>query len=393
MDELPTIDELDVDGRRVLLRLDLDVEVTTAQDGAVRRVADSASVGAALPTLEELRLRGARIVVVSHLGSPRGFDASLSMRPVADRLSSLLGAPVPLAPAVAGPHVRRLAEELAPSEVLLLENARFEAGERRNDPRLAHAFAELADVYVNDDFAGARNASASTAGVARLLPSAAGMLFAREVGALRAVVDRPQRPLAVVLGGAQLRDKIDLLHAFIASADVVCLGGPMSLAFLGAQGHAIGVRRSAPEDVESAGLAIAAALASGCRLELPVDLVVADDGVVLDIGPRTAQRFAAEVEAAATVFWNGPMGRREPGRVADGTHHAPDGTRHIARAMANAPAMTVVAGRQTIGSLESLGLRGHVSHVSAGGAATFEFLEGRELPGIRALMRTPVAAL
>jgi phosphoglycerate kinase len=308
------------------------------------------------------------------------------MRPVAARLSSLLGARVPLAPAVAGPHVRRLTQELAPSDIVLLENARFDAGERSNDPRLAHALAELADIYVDDDFAGARNASASNVGVAHLLPSAAGTLFAREVGALGAVVDRPQRPLAAVLGGAHLRDKIDLLHAFIASADVICIGGGISLPFLGAQSHPNGLLQATPEEIDCAGRAIAAAVASGCRLELPVDPVVADDGALLDIGPRTAERFAAEVAAASTVFWNGPMGRLEPGRAADGTQH-------MARAMANTPAMSVVAGRHTIGSLESLGLRGHVSHVSAGGAATFEFLEGRELPGIRALMRTPVAAL
>jgi phosphoglycerate kinase len=397
--ELRTIDDLDVEGRRVLLRADFNVPLTQASARAPARVADDTRIQGALATIQELRLRGARLVLVSHLDRPEGHDPALSMRPVADHLAKLTGVPVLLAPAVTGPHVRELTKRLAPAQMLILENVRFEPGERGNDPTLASALAALADLYVNDAFGGAHRAHASTEGVAHRLPCAAGRLLAREVGALNAIVQRPQRPLAVLLGGAKASGKIGVARRFLELADVVCIGGGMCFPFLAAQGHSVGGSLCPHEDLEPARLAIAATR-SGCRLELPQDLLLAEhdneegvparvlDGVNvpdgwmgLDIGPKTADRYAAEIAAAATVFWHGPMGRFELAPFAAGTHA-------IANAVASTPAATIAGGAKTVQALRSLELQDHVSHLSAGGAATLEFLEGRELPGVRVLLRT-----
>jgi phosphoglycerate kinase len=286
----------------------------------------------------------------------------------------------------------------------MLENVRFEHGERRNDEAFAAALAALADAYVGDDFRTARRSCVSTDAIARRLPAAAGRLIEREVGALSALAEHPQRPLVVLVGGAPLREKIGVIRRFVGLADVVCIGGAISLPFLAAQHPSRGAVPCSAEDVAVARLAIAAAAAAGCRLELPDDLVLAPfrdqhahirtlslDGVgvpggwsALDIGPRTAERYAAEAAAAATVFWTGPMGRFEFPPFAAGTYR-------IASAVATTSAMTVVAGAQTIRAVQSLGLRDHVSHVSTGGAATLQFLEARDLPGVRALMQSPTA--
>ena len=397
--ELRTIDDLDVEGRRVLLRADFNVPLTQASASAPTRVADDTRIQGALATIQELCLRGARLVLVSHLDRPEGHDPALSMRPVADHLAKLTGVPVLLAPAVTGPHVRELTKRLAPAQMLMLENVRFEPGETGNDPTLASALADLADLYVNDAFGGAHRAHASTEGVAHRLPCAAGRLLAREVGALNAIVQRPERPLAVVLGGAKASGKIGVARRFLQLADVVCIGGGMCFPFLAAQGHSVGGSLCPHEDLEPARLAIAAAR-SGCRLELPQDLLLAEedneegiparvldevdvpDGWLgLDIGPKTADRFAAEIAAAATVFWYGPMGRFDLAPFAAGTHA-------IADAVASASAATIAGGAKTVQALRSFGLQDHVSHLSAGGAATLEFLEGRELPGVQVLLRT-----
>jgi phosphoglycerate kinase len=400
IDELRTIDDLDVEGERVLLRADLDVPLARASDDGRLHVADVSRLRAALTTIEELRRRGARLVLASHLGSPHREDPTLSMRPIAERLERLTGIPVPLAPGVVGPDVRALTEQLLPGEMLMLENLRFEPGERRNDVAFAADLAALADVYVGDDFRAARRACASTEAVAHRLPAAAGRLIEREVGALSALVDQPGRPLVVVLGGARLREKIGLIRRFLELADVVCIGGAISLPFVAARGHAVGAASSDPQAVALARVAIADAAAAGCRLELPRDVVLAPvrgghasirtwplDGVAfpaessaLDIGPRTAERYVTEIVGAATMFWSGPMGRHESAPFDAGTYR-------VANAVAAAPAMTVVAGAQTISALQSLGLRDHVSHLSTGGAATVQFLEVGELPGVRALVR------
>ena len=395
--ELRTIDDVDVEGRRVLLRADFNVPLTKASAGAPVRVADDARIQAALATIQELRLRGARLVIVSGLDRPQGHDSALSMRPVADRLAALTGDPVLLAPAVTGWRARDLTERLEPGQVLMLENVRFEPGETRNDPRLASALAELADLYVNDDFGSAHRAHASTEGVAHQLPAAAGRLLAREVGALNAIAHDPERPLVTIVGGARLRGKIGAVRRFLELADAVCVGGGTCFPFLAAQGHRVGSSLCPHEDLEPARLALSAAAGPGCRLELPQDLLLArrddeestparmrngvdvpDGWMGLDIGSNTAARYAAEIAAAATVFWYGPMGRFELAAFAAGT-------RAIAGAIAATPAVTVAGGGATAMALRSFGLRHHVSHLSAGGAATLEFLAGRELPGVQAL--------
>jgi len=402
--ELRTIDELDVEDRRVLLRADFNVPLTPASASTPVRVADDTRIRSTLPTIEELRRRGARLVLVSHLDRPKGWDPALSMRPIAERLAQLTGAPVPLAPAVVGPEVHELTERLVAGAMLMLENVRFEAGETRNDPLLASALADLADLYVNDAFASAHRAHASTEGVAHRLPSAAGRLMEREINALSAIVDRPARPLVAVLGGAKVRDKIGVVRRFLELADTVCIGGAMCFPFLAALGHSVGRSLCPREDLEPAREALVAAAGYG-RLELPSDLLLArwgeqqdgattrvldgvdvpDDWMGLDIGPRTAHRYAAEIAAAATVFWNGPMGRFELAAFSDGT-------RRIAEALASSSATTVAGGGETDLALRSYGLRDRVSYISTGGGATLEFLEGRELPGVQALLRTPVAA-
>jgi phosphoglycerate kinase len=400
-DSLATIDDLDVDGRRVLLRADLNVPLESGPSGTVH-VSDDARIVAALTTIEELRRRGARIVLVSHLGRPVDHDPKLSMRPVADRVAELTGAPVTLAPAVVGPQVRELTERLATGEILVLENVRYEPGETENDPELVTALAELADVYVNDAFGTAHRAHASTEGIAHRLPSAAGWLMAREVGVLNAIVEQPRRPLVAILGGAKVSDKIGVVERFLQIADVVCIGGAMAFPFLAAQGHPVGASLCAEVDLEPARRALASAARGRCRLELPEDLVLAEriEGdpephplagvdvpagwIGLDIGPRTAQRYARAISHSQTVFWNGPMGRFEIEAFAAGT-------RAIAGALAKASATTVVGGGETVAALRRFGLEGSVTHVSTGGGATLELLEGRLLPGVEALRQTALA--
>jgi phosphoglycerate kinase len=403
MDGVATIDDLDVEGRRVLLRADFNVPLTSVENGASVSVADDTRIRAALSTIEELLRRGARLVLVSHLDRPKGPHPALSMRPVAERLAKLTGAAVPLAPGVTGARVCELTEGLAPGAMLILENMHFEAGETRNDPRLASALAELADLYVNDAFGSAHRAHASTEGVAHRLPSAAGRLMEREVLALSAIVERPAQPLVAILGGANVREKIGVILRFLELADTVGIGGAMSFPFLAVLGHRAGDSLCPDGDLEPARSALAAAVRSG-RLELPTDLRLArwleetgpvtrvlhardvpDGWTGIDIGPMTADRYAAEIDRAATVFWDGPMGRFELDPFADGT-------RVIAEAVASTSATTVVGGCETVQALRAYGLQDRVSHVSTGGAATLEFLEGRELPGLRALLGATVTA-
>ncbi len=397
MDGLSRMDDIDVEGRRVLLRTDFNVPLTAASGGAYATVADDTRIRAALPTIEELLRRGARLVLVSHLDRPRCLDAGFSMRPVAKRLAQLTGASVPLAPGVTGAAVRELTEGLAPGAMLMLENLRSAPGETRDDPRFASALAELADFYVDDAFGSADQAHASTQGVAYLLPSAAGRLMEREILALSAVVDQPARPLVAILGGTDVGDEIQLVRRFVDLADAVCIGGAMCLPFLCVV-HGVGCSLWPPEDLEPARLALAAAAQSG-RLELPSDLLLRAGGALtgieprvsgrldapgdhvgFDIGPDTADRYAAEIDAAATVFWSGPMGRLELPAFAGGT-------RTIAEAVASTSATTVVAGGETVQAMRAYGLQDHVSHLSTGGRATLKLLEGRELPGLQALRR------
>jgi len=385
-----TLDDLDVEGKRVLVRVDFNVPL---KDG---KVADDTRIRAALPTLRELLARRAALVLVSHLGRPKDREPALSLRPVAERLDDLLGVPVQVAPGVVGDDVAAMAHALSPCDVLLLENVRYEPGETENDPALADALAALADAYVDDAFGAAHRAHASTEGVARRLPHAAGRLLEREVTTLNAILEDPAKPLVAVVGGAKVTDKVAVIDRFLEVADAVLIGGAMCFPFFKAQGHAVGASLCEEDGVEPARRALEAAAAGGCRLELPSDLVLGDrfaadaerkelDGVDvpdgwmgLDVGARTAARYAREIAAAGTVFWNGPMGAFELGPFAAGT-------RAVAEAVAAAPGVTVVGGGDSAAALQQFGLAEAVTHLSTGGGASLELLEGKRLPGVEAL--------
>jgi phosphoglycerate kinase len=373
-----TLDDLEVEGKRVLVRVDFNVPL----DGT--RITDDARIQAALPTLRELRARGARLVLAAHLGRPKDREPEFSLRPVAERLSELLGTDVALAEDL---------DHVPDGDVVMLENVRYEPGETKNDPELARRYAALADAFVNDAFGAAHRAHASTEAVAHLLPSAAGRLLEREVTTLEGLLEEPRRPLVAVVGGAKVTDKIGVLEAFLDKADTVLIGGAMCFPFFKAQGHDIG-----DSLCEEAGLAPARRLldAGSDKLRLPVDLVagrefsagteveriagvdVPGGWMGLDIGSSTAERYEREIAGAGTVFWNGPMGAFELEPFADGT-------RRVAEAMAATDATTVVGGGDSAAALAQFGLADRVDHVSTGGGASLELVEGKPLPGVEAL--------
>jgi phosphoglycerate kinase len=385
-----------VKGRRVLVRVDFNVPL---KDG---EVVDDTRIRAALPTLELLRERGAALVLASHLGRPGGkVVPELSLAPVSKRLAELLGVNVTQAPKVIGAEVDLAAGCLGPGEVLLLENTRFEPGETKNDPMLAGSLAALANVYVNDAFGAAHRAHASTEGVARHLPGYAGLLLEREVTELTKVVEDPARPLVVVLGGAKVSDKVEVIDRFLEVADQILIGGAMCFSFFKAQDLEIGNSLYDDESVEAAGEALAKAKGSDCELTLPVDLVlgrefaagterqelddteVPDGWMGLDVGPKTADLYAQAVAGAGTVLWNGPMGAFEMEPFAGGT-------RAVAEAVAAASGKTVVGGGDSVAAMVQFGLADHVDWLSTGGGASLELLEGRKLPGVEALIDAKV---
>ena len=387
-----TVRDLDVaTGEAVLARVDFNVPL---EDG---RVTDDARIRAALPTIELLLERNARLVLCSHLGRPKGRDPETSLKPVSDHLGELIDARVHQAPEVVGPEVRRGVERLDPGAVLVLENTRWERGETENDPELSKQLATLADAYVNDAFGAAHRAHASTVGVTEFLrPAVAGLLLEREVVTLRSIIEAPERPLVVVLGGAKVSDKVALIERFLDDADVLLIGGAMCFSFFRAQGISTGDSLVEEEGVELARKALEKAAGSRCRVVLPVDLVLGrsfdadserreQDGVEvpagwmgLDVGPRTAAAYAEEIAAAGTVFWNGPMGAFELAPFAAGT-------RTVAEAVAEAPGTTVVGGGDSGAAIAEYGLADRIDHLSTGGGASLELLEGKELPGVEAL--------
>jgi phosphoglycerate kinase len=387
-----TVRDLDVTaGQAVLARVDFNVPL----EGG--RVTDDTRIVAALPTIELLLERGVRLVLCSHLGRPQGRDPDTSLAPVSARLRELVDAEVHQAPEVVGPEVRRGVDRLEPGTVLVLENTRWERGETENDDALARELASLADAYVNDAFGAAHRAHASTEGVAHFLrPAVAGLLLEDEVVTLRSIVDAPERPLVVVLGGAKVTDKIALIDRFLDTADALLIGGAMCFSFFRAQGIPTGDSLVEEEGVELAARALEKAGSCRCRVLLPVDLVagerfdadaetreldaveVPDGWMGLDVGPRTAALYGEQIAQGGTVFWNGPMGAFELAPFAAGT-------RAVAEAVARADGTTVVGGGDSGAALVQFGLAGEVDHLSTGGGASLELLEGKELPGVEVL--------
>jgi phosphoglycerate kinase len=375
----------------VLLRADLNVPLEQG------KVTDDTRIRASLPTIELLRERGASVVLVSHLGRPKGPDSDLSMAPVGTRLGELLGASVKLATEVVGEEASALAADLSPGEVLLLENSRFEPGETENDPALAEALAGLADLYVNDAFGSAHRAHATTEGIAHRLPAYAGLLLEREMAELTAVRDDPKRPLIVVLGGAKVTDKLGVIDRFLGFAEEILIGGAMCFSFFKAEGRDTGNSLVEAEGVESAKRVLSEAEGSDTMLELPEDLVlgrelepgtetrelngvdVPEGWMGLDVGSNTAANFGKRIGRAGTVFWNGPMGAFE-------VEPFDAGTRAVAEAVARAPGHTVVGGGDSVAALHQFGLADSIDWISTGGGASLELMEGRELPGVEALL-------
>ncbi len=390
-----TVDRVELAGKRVFLRVDFNVPL---EDG---RVAEDTRIRAALPTIELCLKAGAAVLLASHLGRPKGTpDPHYSLRPVAIKLEELLGRPVPLLPDCVGPEVEAAAAALKPGEVVLLENLRFHAEEEANDPGFARRLASLADVYVNDAFAAAHRAHASTEGIARILhPAAAGLLMARELEALGRIFESPERPFMAVLGGAKVSDKLGLVEHLLARVDAVLIGGGMAYTFLVALGHGVGRSLLEPDRVEAARAILGRARALGVRVRLPVDLVVAPgpdsvegirvasvremprDLMGLDIGPVTVAQFAATLASARTIVWNGPVGVFEKAPFSAGTL----GT---ARAVASSAAFSVIGGGDTIAAVHQAGVAERIGYISTAGGAFLEFLEGRTLPGVAALDET-----
>ena len=320
------------------------------------------------------------VALCSHLGRPKGPDRKLSLALVAKKAAELLGVPVPMAPDCVGPETKEQIRDLRPGGVLMLENVRFHPEEEKNDPAFAEALAEGFDAYVNDAFGAAHRAHASTEGVAHVLPAYAGLLLDREVRALGSLLASPAKPFMAIVGGAKVSSKIDVLKALVAKADVVAIGGGMANTFLAATGTDVKASLSEPDRATDARAILARAKARGAEVLLPVDMRWSRDEQpkILDIGPETEREFAARIATAGTVFWNGPMGLFEQPDFAHGTEA-------IARAMAESAAVTVVGGGESVQAVEQLGLAGKMTHVSTGGGAALELIEGKKLPGVEAI--------
>lgn len=385
-----TLDDLDVAGRTVLVRSDLNVPLDNGE------VEDDFRIRMALGTITRLREANAKVVVCSHLGRPKGQDPELSMAPVAARMSELGGFPVRPVPAVVGSEAEGEVEAASPGDVLLLENTRFEAGETKNDPALADGLARLADVFVQDAFGSVHRAHASTVGVAERLRSAAGPLLVSELDSLGRLLGDPDRPYVVVLGGAKVSDKLGVIANLLPKVDSMLIGGGMCFTLLAARGYEVGNSLVQEDQIEAVkGLLDGP---NGDRIQLPVDVVAAEafeegsaaevvdvadipaERIGLDIGPETAARFSAVIRDAGSVFWNGPMGVFE-------WEDFRAGTEAVAEAMAACDGFTAVGGGDSAAALRLLGMEDSISHLSTGGGAGLELLEGQELPGVKVLER------
>ena len=398
---MQSIDDLQVQGKVVLVRSDLNTPLETFPEGTVA-ITDDGRIRAALPTISDLAARGARVVVMSHLGRPKGqVVAALSLQPVAVRLGELLDAPVSFSPTTVGENAQDVVAGLADGQVALLENLRFTAAETSKDDAERGAFADqlalLADIYVGDGFGVSHRKHASVYDIAVRLPHAAGRLIASEVSVLQRLTRGDERPYVVVLGGSKVSDKLGVIETFLGKADRILIGGGMVYTFLAAMGYGVGASLLEPDLVEQCRGYISKAQAVGVDLVLPTDIVVADrfasdaeftvvgvdsipnDWMGLDIGPESAQMFAGALSDAVTVVWNGPMGVFEFDAFANGT-------RAVAQAMASSPAFTVVGGGDSAAAVRHLGFADEqFGYISTGGGASLEYLEGRELPGLSVL--------
>ena len=388
-----TIRDIDVGGMRVFLRADLNVPL---EDG---RISDDTRIRASLPTIVNLLERGAIVVLASHLGRPKGkVNDALRLRPIAERLALLLGRPVRMTGDALGPGVQVAVDKLRPGDMILLENLRFHAAEEANDPEFSKSLASLADIYVNDAFGAAHRAHASTEGITHHLPAVAGLLMEREVDSLTRLLDRPARPFHAVIGGAKVSGKLEVLEALLSRCQAVLVGGGMANTFLAARGEQLGKSLVEEDQLENAERIIAEARRKRVRLMLPTDAVVAPqihqraktqtvgigevpkDQMVVDIGPETLATYTAHLRKAKTIFWNGPMGVFEMPQMAEGTNA-------MARFLATRRGVvTVVGGGDSVAAVEQLGLAEKMTHVSTGGGASLEFLEGKTLPGVAALL-------
>ncbi len=382
-----TVRDIDVRNKRVLTRVDFNVPI---KDG---KVTDDTRIVASLPTIRYLVEQGAKVVLMSHLGRPKGREEKSSLRPVAARLEQLLGRPVMFAPDTIGPEVKQIVDQMKPGDVVLLENVRFYPEEEKNDPEFAKKLASLGDVYVNDAFGSAHRAHASTEGVAKYLPAVSGFLMEKELNYLGQALANPAHPFVAILGGAKVSDKIKVIENLLPKVDSLLIGGGMANTFLAAKGLNVGESL-----VENDKLDVAKDLLQkgGSKLVLPEDVVVADkfdpnaqtkivpvDQVpaswrILDIGPKTVQAFERILSGAKTVVWNGPLGVFEMPPFAKGTIE-------IAKRLANSNATTIIGGGDSAAAVEQAGVADKMAHISTGGGASLEFLEGRTLPGVAAL--------
>jgi phosphoglycerate kinase len=390
-----TIRDIDVAGKRVFLRADLNVPL---DDG---RITDDTRIRASLPTIVYLLERGASVILASHLGRPKGkVSDALRLKPVADRLSQLLGRPVRMTGDALGPGVQVAVDKLRPGDLLMLENLRFHAAEEENDPAFAASLASFADLYVDDAFGSAHRAHASTEGITHYLPSVAGLLLEREVDALGKLLTKPAKPFHTVIGGAKVSGKLEVLEALLARCQAVLVGGGMANTFLAAHGTQLGKSLVEDEQLANAERIMAEARRKRVRFMLPTDAVVAPqihhraqrrvvairdvpkDWMVVDIGPQTVAAYTEHLTKAKTIFWNGPMGVFEIPAFAEGTNA-------MARCIAERTkrgAITIVGGGDSVAAVEQLGLADRMTHVSTGGGASLEFVEGKRLPGVEALL-------
>ena len=384
-----TVRDIPVSGKKVLVRCDFNVPLENG------RITDDNRIVAAMPTINYLREQGASVILCSHLGRPKGGpDPQFSLAPVAERLSDLIGRSVPLLPDCIGPNVVAHCASLSPGDVVLLENLRFHVEEEKNDESFARSLAGLAEIYVNDAFGTAHRAHASTEGVAHYLPAVAGFLIEKEIAFLGKALDDPAKPFVAVMGGAKVSDKIQVIESLLPKIDRLLIGGGMAFTFIKAQGKEIG---KSLLDADHLDYAKSLMESQGSKIVLPLDFVCApefsadapatvyrwdslpSDQMGLDIGPETAEEFRKVVAEPGTVIWNGPMGVFEMEAFAAGT-------REVARGMAESQAITIVGGGDSAAAVEKFGFADKVSHVSTGGGASLEFLEGKELPGIAALL-------